>query len=223
MLPGGGTYYTFVDSGAFTVQYATFTNMDENGVQLWNSGLFSINNSNFDYFGNGVISTSTLFTLNSVTQSTITLYGITYGKSRANTFNYNYTINGSSTGLQWTNLSYSGALSGAANTNSDLTQKHILWGAPFCNTITSVENGAWSEPDTWDVGVIPSSCNAVVIAAGTTVTADSGQMTASTTTINGTLQFSTVNSSTFTLVQGSMTVAAGGTLTLGTAASPIPE
>jgi len=31
-MTSGGTYYTFVDSGAFTVQYASFTDMDESGV-----------------------------------------------------------------------------------------------------------------------------------------------------------------------------------------------
>src|SRR5207249_4037350 len=33
-LASGGTYYTFVDSGAFTVSYASMTNMDESGLQL---------------------------------------------------------------------------------------------------------------------------------------------------------------------------------------------
>ena len=48
MMPGGGTYYTFVDSGAFTIQYASMTNMDESGVQIWySSGVFSVNNSTF--------------------------------------------------------------------------------------------------------------------------------------------------------------------------------
>jgi hypothetical protein len=51
MLSGGGTYYTFVDSGPFTVQYASFTNMDENGILLWGGAgnTYSINNSTFDY------------------------------------------------------------------------------------------------------------------------------------------------------------------------------
>ena len=36
-MMSGGTYYTFVDSGAFTIQYASMTNMDESGVQIWYS------------------------------------------------------------------------------------------------------------------------------------------------------------------------------------------
>src|SRR5207302_6380171 len=59
MMASGGTYYTFVDSGTFTVQYASFTNMDESGIQLSSAGVsgpWSINDSTFDYAGNGVIS-----------------------------------------------------------------------------------------------------------------------------------------------------------------------
>ena len=128
MLPGSGTYYTFVDSGVFTIQYASMTDMDESGLQLNGSGPFSINNSSFDYSGNGAISTSTLFSLNGVTQSTISLTSVYYGNSRVNGTNYNYTISGSSTGLQWTNNLWSGALGGAANSQDDQTQQHILWG-----------------------------------------------------------------------------------------------
>src|SRR6202023_3025923 len=43
-INSGSTYYTFVDSGMFTVQYASFTNMDENGIWLSGTGPFSINN-----------------------------------------------------------------------------------------------------------------------------------------------------------------------------------
>ena len=55
-MASGGTYYTFVDSGAFTVQYASFTYMDESGVQLFGgagAGPWSINYSTFDYPGSG--------------------------------------------------------------------------------------------------------------------------------------------------------------------------
>ena len=63
---GGSTYYTFVDSGAFTVNYASFTFMDESGIHLLNSGPFSILNSTFDYPGSGVGSTSKFITLQNV-------------------------------------------------------------------------------------------------------------------------------------------------------------
>jgi hypothetical protein len=127
LLSGGGTYYTFVDSGVFTVQYATFTNMDENGLEFTNSGPFSINNLYLDFSGNGVISTSTLISINGVTQSTITLSNVYYGNSRLNTYTYNFTLSGTNTGLLWTNQYYSGPLILHKNENNDPSNQ-ILWG-----------------------------------------------------------------------------------------------
>jgi len=89
-------------------------------------------------------------------------------------------------------------------------------------TSNGTGGGNWSSSFTWNYGVVPSSCTSVTIKAGDTVTVDTMTATASTTTVNGTLQFSTVATSSITVVKGSMTVAAGGTLTMGTAASPIP-
>ncbi len=90
------------------------------------------------------------------------------------------------------------------------------------STSNGTGGGNWSSAATWSPAAVPTSTDSVTIVAGDTVTVDITTATASTTTVRGTLAFSTVNSSTFTLVQGSMTVAAGGTLTLGTAATPIP-
>ena len=223
MMASGGTYYTFVDTGAFTAEYASFNNMDESGIQLSSAGVsgpWFIRYSTFDYSGNGVVSTSTLLTLNGISQSTLTLAYVTYGESRANTHNNNYNIVGSSVGLSWANGGYTGALTGAANTEDDKTQQHILWGYG-CEMETSIANSSWSLAGTWDKGYVPTSCNPVTIAAGTTVTLDISSATASSTTINGDLQFSRTASSTFTIVGGSVSVNAGGTLDMGTAASPI--
>jgi len=90
-----------------------------------------------------------------------------------------------------------------------------------CTLINSVQSGNWSNTTTWDQAVVPSTCNPVNIVANTTVTIDISTATASTTTVNGILQFSPTQSSTFTVVQGSVTVNAGGALTIGTAANPI--
>ena len=146
---------------------------------------------------------------------------MTYGNSRANTHNFNYNIIGSDTGLQWTNQQYSGTLTGAANTEDDTTQQHILWEPVGCNTFTSIASSSWSLTSTWNSGIVPTSCNPVVIAAGTTVMVDISSATASSTTINGDLQFSRTNSSTFTVIGGSVSVNAGGTLDMGTASSPL--
>ena len=220
MLAGGGTYYTFVDSGAFTVQYASFTDMDESGIELNGTGPFSINNSTFDYNGNGIVSTSTLFTLTGVTQSTITLVGVIYGNSRLNGTNYNYTILGSSAGLKWANQQFTGALTGDAHEQND-TANFITWAPSGCATFTSVANSSWSLPTTWNSGIVPTACNPVVIAAGTNVTLDISSATASTTTINGTLYFTRIANSSFTVVGGSVSVNAGGTLDMGSSGNPI--
>src|SRR5439155_11112041 len=75
MLSSGGTYYTFVDSGAFTVFYSSISNTDESGVQLTGSGGVSLTTSSFDTAGEGLSSTNTYITANSLT-SAATFYGM---------------------------------------------------------------------------------------------------------------------------------------------------
>jgi len=224
-LNSGNTYYTFVSSGAFTVQYASFTHMDESGIQLSSSGAsgpWSINNSTFDYVGSrAALSTGTLFTLNGVSQSTMNVVDVTYGSHGVASPQYNYNVLGSSTGLSWTNYSYSGGLTGAALTEDDTNQAHIIWEPVGCSTFTSIASSSWSLTSTWNSGIVPTSCNPVIIAAGTTVTIDISTATSSTTTINGYLQASRVNNSSWTVVGGSVSVNAGGTLDYGTSGSPI--
>src|SRR5205085_2159255 len=100
--------------------------MDESGIQLNGSGPFSINNSTFDYAGSGTVSTSTLLTLNGVTNSTKTLIDVTYGTNGVGLPKYNYTLLGTNTGLQWANGGYSGALAGDSNERND-TANQITW------------------------------------------------------------------------------------------------
>ena len=221
MLNPGGTYYTFVDSGAFTVNYASFTFMDESGIHLLNSGPFSIQNSTFDYPGSGVGSTSTLITLQNVINSTITVYGVTYSSTSGNQYNYNYNIIGSSTGLSWTQQAYTGLLVGATNTEDDTTQQHILWAPVGCSTITSIMNGNWSSTNTWDAGFVPTACNPVYVISGTTVTLDINTAVASTITITGQLSFKRSGDNELTQTGGNLYVNAGGTLDMGTSGSPI--
>src|ERR1035437_1668047 len=104
--------------------------MDENGIWLSGTGPFSVNNSTFDYSGTGASANSTLFTLNGVTNSNILLTNVTYGKSRANTNNYNFTLMGTNTGLLWTHQQMIGPLAGNDYENNDL-QDQIRWAAPM--------------------------------------------------------------------------------------------
>src|SRR5437879_9912080 len=135
------------------------TNTAANGVLPSRTGPFAINNSTFDYVGNALSSTSTLITLNGVTQSTITLNDVTYGNSRTNSKNYNYTILGSSTGLYWTNQNYSGQLTGDSNEQND-SGNHVIWQqGNTCQAMTSVQTNLWSSSQTWNTGFVPTSCN----------------------------------------------------------------
>ena len=88
--------------------------------------------------------------------------------------------------------------------------------------IDSNQSGVWSDTNTWVGSNVPTSTDPVTILAGHTVTVDISTATASITTINGTLTFDRVLSSTLTMVGGDMNVNAGGTLDMGTEASPIP-
>ena len=153
-MQSGSTYYSFVDSGTFQVQHASFTDMDENGIWLSGSGNFSMDNTTFDYVGSGLSSTSTLISLNDVTNSTTTIEGPIFGNSHPNAQNYNFTIRGSSVGLQWSILDYNGALAGSSHTRNDPLGR-IVWGTEIppgnpqltvvsASSITAVWDGVWS-------------------------------------------------------------------------------
>src|SRR5205807_8683246 len=78
----GTTYYTFVDSGALTVAYSTITNTDEGGLRLTGTAGVSLASSTFDLAGEGLSSTNTDITANSLT-SNATFYGMTFTNSRS--------------------------------------------------------------------------------------------------------------------------------------------
>src|SRR5437016_3178953 len=80
--------------------------------------------------------------------------------------------------------------------------------------------GLWYSSATWNGGTVPSSADAVTITAGDTVVID-GSTFASTTTVDGTLRFSSTTVTQMILVGGSITVGPTGTLTMGTAVSPV--
>jgi len=71
--------------------------------------------------------------------------------------------------------------------------------------------GNWSNPIPGTSLVVPSSCTGSDDQCGRHRHGDTMTRTASTTTVNGTLQFSTVVASSLTIVTGNVTVAAGGT------------
>ena len=94
--------------------------------------------------------------------------------------------------------------------------------APQARAATSngTGGGNWSDAAAWNPAAVPTSADTVTVLSGDTITIDISTATASTTTVSGVLSFSSYTLTQFTLVQGSMTVAAGGTLSIGTAANP---
>src|SRR5262249_3010007 len=137
------------------------------------------------------------------------------------TLNYNVWAS-TEANLSWFFKKWIGARGGASFEKEDPSTNKVTWDAPpnSCTPAVSLQSGLWSSTSTWDTGIVPTSCTVVSIGAGTTVTLDISNATASTTTINGTLSASRVAGSTLTLVAGNLTVNSGGTLDLGTSASP---
>jgi len=113
-------------------------------------------------------------------------------------------------------------LAGNAQASEVAGSSFVFAGATVCGPLASVQSGLWSDPATWSFGIVPSSCTSVTVAAGHTVTLNT-YAAAGATAINGTLAYSRASSATFTLTGGNLTVNPGGTLDLGTEASPIPE
>ena len=83
MIAGNSTYYLFVDSGAFTASYSSFTNMGPGGIQVNGNKGFSLGYSNFDHFGfTNASSTNSYITARALTADT-TVYNTVFGVSRA--------------------------------------------------------------------------------------------------------------------------------------------
>src|SRR5262249_43208082 len=90
-------------------------------------------------------------------------------------------------------------------------------------TIYTVKSGNWADPTVWSLGRLPTTGDIVDIEPGNTITYNVNS-TAALNTLEiqntGTLTFATnVNTN---LVVGNFLVLPGGTLTVGTAANPIP-
>src|SRR5262249_47283070 len=146
-----------------------------------------------------------------------TLTDVTYGTNSSGALGnkYNYTISGSSTGLSWSNSSYSGGLAGDAKERND-TGNLINWSvANTCQNMISNGSGKWSSISTWNTAFIPTSCNVVTVRAGDTVHIDTNTAVASTTSVNGTMYFNRSGDNELMLFTGTMTVVAGGTLDMG--------
>ncbi|MCX5793800.1 MAG: hypothetical protein NTY45_16505, partial [Elusimicrobia bacterium] len=98
-LDSSATYYTFVDSGAFTAEHSSFTNMDQDGIQLSGSAGVVMSSSTFDYLCVAA-GTNTYITARSLT-SGATFYNVAFERSRScfGHICYNVSVEGGDTGL----------------------------------------------------------------------------------------------------------------------------
>ncbi len=78
-------------------------------------------------------------------------------------------------------------------------------------TITSAMTGNWGSTGTWTGGVVPTSDNNVVIAAGHTVTSNLNNVRMQNLTVDGTLNYSSATTTLLNTIQGDLTVSATGT------------
>ncbi|MEI7528064.1 MAG: kelch repeat-containing protein [Elusimicrobiota bacterium] len=92
-LGAGSTYYTFVDSGAFTAEHSSFTHMDQDGIQLSGSAEVAISSSTFDFLGVAA-GISAYITARSLATGA-TFYDVTFGPSDGYTSAYNVRVDGS--------------------------------------------------------------------------------------------------------------------------------
>ncbi len=145
-LDPSSTYYTLVDSGAFTAEHSSFTNMDQDGIQLSGAGGISISSCSFDYLGYAS-GTSSYLTARDLT-SDATFYGVYFGLSRSTAAYpavYNVKVQGSDAGLRWHFLGDEAALGplwGEAHDLEEGTDNKVLWGDVIPPTIALLEPSA---------------------------------------------------------------------------------
>ncbi|MES1255244.1 MAG: G8 domain-containing protein, partial [Acidobacteriota bacterium] len=118
---------------------------------------------------------------------------------------------------------------GAVTASAQMTHDHgmavngVPGGLPyFCAnpTVTSVADGAWSNPATWSTKTVPAANDKVLVAAGHTVTYDAVSDAAiQCIDLRGRLGFKTDASTRLRVVD--LTVMEGGVLEVGTPAAPV--
>jgi len=167
-------------------------------------------NTTFDFAGEGLSSTNTYITANSLT-STATFSGMTFNNSRSSgTFRYNVWAS-TETSLSWSFICASGARSGAGFTKEDAGINKIIWGAgnPGTGTLYTWWGSAdtnWANGSNWSP--TPSSCNgstlgssdsALIVTTATVMPILTSAVTISSLTINSGTAMVTLNGFNLTL------------------------
>jgi hypothetical protein len=86
-------------------------------------------------------------------------------------------------------------------------------------TDRAIQNGNWSDPNTWQNGVVPGANENVLIPAQLSVSLDTTTNPVHTVRVDGTLQFA--NNQDTNLLVDTLVVNVGGSLVIGTASNPI--
>ncbi len=128
-ISGSSTYYSFVSTGAFTIQEATITNTDAMGIQLsGNAGIF-MSSVTFDSLGFGAGSSTSAYITARSLASTATFTNINFNLSRSSfgvaAYNIQPTVSASS--LQWRIATGTGAFWGESYDDDSLGDK-VKWG-----------------------------------------------------------------------------------------------
>ncbi|MBI4057584.1 MAG: right-handed parallel beta-helix repeat-containing protein [Elusimicrobia bacterium] len=128
-LDSSSAYYTFVDSGALTLNMANISNADENGIQLSGSGGISMFSTTFDLAGQGNSLFSTYITAkNLISQATLDKVSFNTPQNwPQSTVLYNIRVPQNEAGLSWLVTNWSGSRGGPIY-ESDPYNK-ISWGA----------------------------------------------------------------------------------------------
>jgi len=191
-LDTNSTYYTFIDSGAFTMEFANATNMDFNGIQLASNCVVSLASSTFDNLGFGG-ATNAYLRLEGLA-SNATFYNVNFPMSRSagSSVKANVRVEGTDTNLFWKIASGTGALWGE-NFDDDTNNK-IQW-----NTVpdtgvrywVGAAAGVWNSTANWSLmsggpggEQVPLSTHTVVF--------DGGSLSSATVNTNVTISSLTI-------------------------------
>ncbi len=99
-LDASSPYYTFVGSGAFTAEHSSFSNLDQDGLQLSGSGGVLLSSSSFDFLGFDAGTNSYLTARDLVAAATF--YNVSFGLALSSAGYgpvYNLRVEGSDAGL----------------------------------------------------------------------------------------------------------------------------
>ncbi|MFC1679203.1 FG-GAP-like repeat-containing protein, partial [Elusimicrobiota bacterium] len=124
----GSTYYSFVSSGYFHVEYSSISNMDSDGIWLGDTGDVTIATTTFDNMA-VANATGTYITMIGLGNPATTFYGVEFGNTRStDTLSYAYNIRAIPPNTSWTLRRWKGLMGGD---QYDYDEVGVVDWAPF--------------------------------------------------------------------------------------------